>query len=159
MLRFDKLGSRSGNIYHINSCFLNIWNTFFKFYFYIYLHVYTLFEPPPPPPPCRTCSTLLFSNFVEEKTYKVKRKTAFLLVWDEGSYTWRFLALFPCTCVLQPKLVHLYQTSSLLSSPLPIVVSASLRVLCSFLYSEHINHIQVFGFLPFPSLPCVFSLT
>jgi hypothetical protein len=67
--------------------------------------------------------------------------------------------LFPCTCVLQPKLVHLYQTSSLLSSPLPIVVSASLRVLCSFLYSEHINHIQVFGFLPFPSLPCVFSLT
>jgi hypothetical protein len=46
-------------------------------------------------------------------------------------------------------LVHLYQTSSLLHSPLPIVASASLRLLYSFLYSEHINHIQVFGFLPF----------
>jgi hypothetical protein len=41
-----------------------------------------------------------------------KKDTAFLLVWDKDSYTERFLALLPGTCVLQPTLVHLYQTSS-----------------------------------------------
>jgi hypothetical protein len=55
---------------------------------------------------------------------------------------------------LQPKPVHLYQTSSLLPSSLPIVASASLRLLYSFLYSEHINYIQVFGFLPFSYPSC-----
>jgi hypothetical protein len=75
---------------------------------------------------------------------------AFLLVWDKDSHTERFLALLPCTCVLQPTLVHHYQTSSLLSGPLPIVASDSLRLLYSLLYSEHINHIQILGFLPFP---------
>jgi hypothetical protein len=40
---------------------------FFNYCFYIYLHVYTLFGPPPPhhtTPPGRTCSALLFSDFV-----------------------------------------------------------------------------------------------
>jgi hypothetical protein len=54
-------------------------------------------------------------------------------------------------------LVHLYQTSSLLPGPLPIVASASLRLLYSLLYSEHINHIQVFCFLPFPYSSCAQS--
>jgi hypothetical protein len=58
--------------------------------------------------------------------------------------------LIPCTCVLQPTLVHLCQISLLLLGPLPIVASASFRLLYSLLYSEHINHIQVLGFLPFP---------
>jgi hypothetical protein len=80
---------------------------------------------------------------------KKKNKT-FLLVWDKDSYTGRFLVLFPCTWVLQPKSVHLYQSFLLLPSPVPIVASASLRLLYSLLYSEHINHIEVFGFLPFP---------
>jgi hypothetical protein len=53
--------------------------------------------------------------------------------------------LFLCIYVLQPQLAHLNQSSSLL---LPMVASASLRFLYSFLYSEHINHIQAFGFLP-----------
>jgi hypothetical protein len=47
-------------------------------------------------------------------------------------------------------LVHLYQNSSLLPSTFPIVALASLRLLYSLLYSEHINHIQILGFLPFP---------
>jgi hypothetical protein len=34
-----------------------------------------------------------------------KKDIAFLLVWDRDSYTERFLALLPCTCVLQPTLV------------------------------------------------------
>jgi hypothetical protein len=58
-------------------------------------------------------------------------------------------------CVFQPTLLHLYQTSSLLPSPLPIVASGRLRFLYSLLCREHINHIQVVGFLPFlyPHLP------
>jgi hypothetical protein len=73
-----------------------------------------------------------------------KKDIVFLLVWDKDSYTERFLALLPCTCVLQPTLVHFYQTSSLLPSPLPIVASASLRLLYSLLYSKHINHRSLF---------------
>jgi hypothetical protein len=79
-----------------------------------------------------------------------KKNMAFFLVWDKDSYTERFLALVPCTCVLQTILVHLCQTSSLLPGLLSIVASASLRLLYSLLYSEHINHIQDLGFLPFP---------
>jgi hypothetical protein len=79
-----------------------------------------------------------------------KKDIGFLLLWGKDSYTERFLALLPCTCVLQPTLVHFYQTSSLLPSPLPIGASASLRLLYLLLYSEHINHTQVLGFLPFP---------
>jgi hypothetical protein len=75
---------------------------------------------------------------------------AFLLVLDKDRYTGKFLVLFLHICVLQPKLVNLYQTSSLLPSSLPIVTSASLILLYLFLYSKHINHIQVFGFLPVP---------
>jgi hypothetical protein len=37
--------------------------------------------------------------------------------------------LFPCTCVLQPKLIHLSQTFSLLPGHLPIVTSVVLRLL------------------------------
>jgi hypothetical protein len=70
-----------------------------------------------------------------------------LLAWDKDRYTERFLALFPYTCVLQPKLIHLYQTSSLLPSHLPIVASTSLRLLYSLLYSVHIKHFQVLDFL------------
>jgi hypothetical protein len=62
--------------------------------------------------------------------------------------------LFPCIYVLQPPLIHPSQSSSLLPSLLPMMAPASLRFLYSFLYSKHINLIQVFGFLPllYPSL-------
>jgi hypothetical protein len=79
-----------------------------------------------------------------------KKNIAFLLVWAKGSYTERFLALFPCICVLQATSVHFYRTSSLLPSPFPIVASANLRLPYLLLNREHINHIQVLGFLPFP---------
>jgi hypothetical protein len=58
--------------------------------------------------------------------------------------------LLPCICVSQPTLVSVYQISLLLPGHLLIVASASLILFYSLLYSEHINHIQVFGFLPFP---------
>jgi hypothetical protein len=61
--------------------------------------------------------------------------------------------LFPCMYILHPKLFHLYHTSSLLPSAPHIVASCSLRLLYLFLYSKHINHIQVYGFLPCPIPP------
>jgi hypothetical protein len=83
----------------------------------------------------------------------------FLLLWDKDSYTERFLGLLTCTCVLQPELIHLYQTSSLLPGHLPIVTSVILRLLYFLLYSAHIKHFQVLGFLPFPIPPvCVLPL-
>jgi hypothetical protein len=78
------------------------------------------------------------------------KNIVFLLVRDKDSYTERFLVSLLCICVPQPILVHLYQTSSLLPSPLHIVASANLRLLYLLLHSEHVNHIQVLGFLPFP---------
>jgi hypothetical protein len=57
--------------------------------------------------------------------------------------------LLPCTCVLQPELVPLYQTSSLLPGHLPIMTSVSLWLLYYLLYTGHIKHFQVLGFLSF----------
>jgi hypothetical protein len=126
----------------------NIQNFLFSFivftFTYTYIH-YLDHLSPSLQPSGRTGSALLFSNFVEENAYKIKRKTVFLLVWDEDSYTGRFRVLFPCIYVLQPKLVHLYQTPSLFPSHLPIVASVSLRLLYLLLH----NYIQGFGFIPF----------
>jgi hypothetical protein len=142
----------------------NPWNylcyLFLKFYFinfaftFMYtLHVYIIWSTYPLPLSCLQeepilpcCSPIM----LKKKTYRIKRKRAFLLLWGGDSYTERFLVLFPCICVLQLKLVHLYQTSSLLPSSLPIAASASLRLLHSLLHSEHISYIQVFYFFSFP---------
>jgi hypothetical protein len=87
-----------------------------------------------------------------------KKNTAFLLVWDKDSYAGKFLVLLPCTCVLQPTLVHLYQSSSLLPSPFPIAASASWTLLYLLLYSKHIKHIKFLVFFPFP-IPPLHSLS
>jgi hypothetical protein len=79
-----------------------------------------------------------------------KKDIAFLLTWDKDGYTERLLEFLPCACVLQPELIHLYLTSALLPGHLPIVASASLGLLYLFLYSGHIKHFQVLGFLLFP---------
>jgi hypothetical protein len=64
-----------------------------------------------------------------KRSHSNKKDEAFLLVWDKDSYAERFLALLSCTSVLQPELIHLYQTSSLLPGHLPIVTSVVLRLL------------------------------
>jgi hypothetical protein len=99
----------------------------------------------------------LFQFCWRENVRDNKRDIAFLLAWDKDSYTERFLALLPCTCVLQLKLVHHYQTSSLLPSHFFTVASAILRLLHSLLYSEHIKHFQILGFCPFPYSSCMCS--
>jgi hypothetical protein len=121
--------------------------------------VYTLFGQPPP---THTLEHNLFCPLIlhfcwRESIRDSKKDTAFLPIWYKDSYTERFLVLLPFTCVLQPTLIHLHQTSSLLRSLLPIVASASLRLLYLFLYSEQISHIQVLGFFPFPSFSSVHS--
>jgi hypothetical protein len=71
-----------------------------------------------------------------------------LLAWDKDSYTERFLALLPCTCILQPKLIHLYQTSSLLPGHLPIVTCQFKITLLAPLQWAH----QQLSSFRFPSL-------
>jgi hypothetical protein len=86
-----------------------------------------------------------------------KKDIAFLLVWDKDSYTGRFWAWFPCTFVLHPTLVHSLPDHSLLPGPLPILASASLRLLYLLLYRQHINHICGFCFLSFSCTSCACS--
>jgi hypothetical protein len=75
----------------------------------MYTQFLYLIHPPNPlslPPPLshwyhtptlsRTCSTFLFSDFVEEK----RKKNNILLVYDKGGYTESFLVIFPCIYVL-----------------------------------------------------------
>jgi hypothetical protein len=98
----------------LHSLYPDSWNSFNRYHF-LHLHICipifcTMFIHLPPfpatlptdvitvfPSPGRTCSTLLFYKFV-----------------NEDSYTGSFLELFPCIYVLQPQLVHFYQSSSLL---------------------------------------------
>jgi hypothetical protein len=104
----------------------------------------------PPPISGRNLILPLVLWFCWRKSLRDNKKdVAFFLVWDKDRNTERFLLLLQCTCVLQPTLVHLYQTSSLLPSPLPIVASANLRLLYLLLYYDHINDTQVLGFLSF----------
>jgi hypothetical protein len=121
---------------------------------------YCLLPPPTPPTPHASRKDLfcpLLQFCWRENIRDNKKGIAFLLAWDKDSSTERFLALLPCTCVLQPTLVRLYQTSSLFPIHLPIVTWVSLWLLYSLLYSGHIKHFQVLCFLPFPYSSCMHS--
>jgi hypothetical protein len=52
-------------------------------------------------------------------------------------------------------MIHLYLTSSLLPSHLPILTSVDLRLLCYLPCSGDIKHFQVLGFLLIPIPPYV----
>jgi hypothetical protein len=83
-----------------------------------------------------------------------KKRHSILLLWDKDSCI-ESPSIASMHMCMEPIFVHLYKTSSLLPGPLPIVALANLKLLYSLLYSEHINHIQVLGFLPFPCFSCV----
>jgi hypothetical protein len=51
-----------------------------------------------------------------------------LLAWDKGKYTGRLLVLFPCIYVLQHQLIHLFQSSPVLPSLLPMVASGQFKI-------------------------------
>jgi hypothetical protein len=116
-------------------------------------YVYIVWATANTPHPRQNLFYLPVLQFCRRKNIKDNKKNmAFLLVWDRELFREiPFLAYY----VFQLELVHLYQTSSLLPSPLPIMASASLRLLYLLLYSGHINHIQVLYFLPLPYSPCV----
>jgi hypothetical protein len=109
------------------------------------------FPLPPTPSLLGKTGSALFFNLLRGNISNNKKGIAFLLVWDKGSYTERFLALLLCTCVLQPKLIHLYLTSSLFSSHLPIVTFVVLR-----LQWAH-QTLSSFGFPNFPYSSCMCS--
>jgi hypothetical protein len=139
----------------IESLWMLIFTFFFFYHFNIYLHVFTLFGPHTHTH-THTYRALrqnmfwpLILQFCWENIRDNKKDIAFLQVWDKDNYT-ELLGFLTYTYVLEPTLVHLCQTSLLLAGPLPIVSSASLRLLYLLLYSEHIKHFQVLGFLPFP---------
>jgi hypothetical protein len=104
-------------------------------HFCIYIHVY-IFSPciihPPIPSlplsasnPCRTCSSLVVSDFCKRKCIRDKnRNLIFLLVWNKDNYTRRFIALFPYMYVIELQLIHFCQS---------MVAPDSLRFLYSFI--------------------------
>jgi hypothetical protein len=104
----------------------------------------------------------LFGSFWRENIGDNKKDITFLLVWDKDSYTERFMALLPWTCILKPTLIHLCQTTSLLPCPLLTMAFANLTLLYLLLnlidvlwaHQPHSN-------LRFPSLSlfllCAFS--
>jgi hypothetical protein len=122
---------------------------FLKLFIHLFIcaNIVRVIATPPLPASLLAPRQNLFCPFLQfcwrEDINNNKKDKAFLLVWDKYSYTERFLGLLPCTCVLQPELDHFYQTSSLLPRHLPIVASASLRLLYSLLYSGHIKYFQV----------------
>jgi hypothetical protein len=65
--------------------------------------------------------------------------------------------LLPYTSVLQPELIHPYQTSSLLPGHLPIVTSVVFKVtILATLQWAHQTH-SSFGFPTFPYSSCMYS--
>jgi hypothetical protein len=88
----------------------NFFSLLFLVYLFIYSYVLTLFShlSPRPPipfsPPHLTSRQKLFCTLLQfcgrENISNNNKDMVFLLVWDKDSYTERFLALLPCTCVL-----------------------------------------------------------
>jgi hypothetical protein len=103
-----------------------------------------------PTPASRQNLLCLLLQFFWRGNIKANKKdTAFLLAWAKDSYTERLLALLPCTCVLQPELVHLYMTSSLPPSHLPVVACRFKITIFTLLQWAH-QTLSSFGFLLFP---------
>jgi hypothetical protein len=110
---------------------------FLLFYFLLFIHLFICayivwaISPPCPLSPSFSPTLLtsrqnLFCLLLQccwrENIRDNKKVIALLLAWIKDNYIERFLELLPCTCVLQPELVHLYQTSTLFPSHLPIVL-------------------------------------
>jgi hypothetical protein len=155
-------------MYELLNEFLKFCTKYF-FCLFIYSYVHTLlgsFLPPAPcpfplPPIPLTSLRNLFCPFLQfcwrEDINSNKNDIAFLLVWDKDNYTEGFLALFPCTCVSQPELFHLYQNSSLLDSHLPIVASCQFKItILTPLQWAH-QTLSSFGFPTFPYSSCRYS--
>jgi hypothetical protein len=143
--------------------FLFIYFLSFIIFTFTYMCIHGLDHfPTPPTPSTPTSAQNLFHPLVlqfcwRENIGENKTDISLLLVGDKDSYTERFLALLPCTCVLQLTLLNLCQTSSLLLGHLPIVASANLRLLYSLLNRAHQPHSRFRFPLLSLFLLCMFS--
>jgi hypothetical protein len=123
---------------------------FLKF-FHFYMYSCTLFGLSPHTPSRQNLfHTLVLWYCWRENIRNNKKDIAFLLGWGKDSYAERYLALFPGIYAWQPTFV---QTSSLLSSPLPIVASATLFTSPELGHQLH----QILGFFPFHYSFCACS--
>jgi hypothetical protein len=88
---------------------MNFWCLFFILSFsHLLTCIYTIWTTFPTP-------HLVLRFCWRENIKDNKKDIVFLLVWDKYSYTEKFLALLPCTCVLQLTMVHFYQPERLLA--------------------------------------------
>jgi hypothetical protein len=114
---------------------LNLWFFFcivlpvFLNFILLFLYLLTCVYMPQPP---------LVLQFCWRKTYKIKKKSIAFLLEMKLAILGDSLCWFHA-CVYNPN----WFISTRLHYSLPIVASASLRLLHSLLHSEHINHIQV----------------
>jgi hypothetical protein len=118
--------------------------------------VHTLFGPLLPPAPAPSLFWP-FSPILLKRRHKQQwERQSIFASWDD-SYTERFLALLPCTSVLQPKLIHLYLTFSLLPGHLPILTSRCFKF--SVLAALQWGHqtLPSFGFPTYPHTSCMCS--
>jgi hypothetical protein len=90
----------------------------FKIIFtFIHMCIHCLGHLPPAPTPSFQAEPVVVLWFCwRENIRDNKKDIAFLLASDKDSYTERFLTLLPCTCVLQPTVVHLWTTLTVLDN-------------------------------------------
>jgi hypothetical protein len=139
------------HLFFQKSCFFSFF--IFFYCFYIYLNVYILYVPPPGQNLLCSLLWLCWSGNIRGN----KKDIALLRLWDKYSYSEKFLALIPCTCYCKPCWFISTRPLHYFLVPFPIVFSTSLRLLYSLLNREHINHIEVLGFLFFTYFSCVCS--
>jgi hypothetical protein len=109
-------------------------------------------SPPPTSPTStdtsdRTCSTLLFSDFVKEKKWYF----CLLMVATQGVSLWHFHVYMYYN--LNGFIASIFLLSTLVS--FLMVISIGLKILKSFLCKEYINHIHFLNFLFLLSPSCM----
>jgi hypothetical protein len=113
---------------------------YITFFTCTYMYIHYLGHLPLPlqaEPVLPSCSLILLRENIKDN----KKIMVFLLVWDRIAIQGDSLCCFHA---------HMYYNTNWFISTRPLhyclVPGSSLRLLYSLLYSEHISHIQVFGF-------------
>jgi hypothetical protein len=104
----------------LRTLFSIVWSSPCRDNFLIHLfmcaYIVWVISPPCPPPLCSPPNPLHFQaetvlplslTLLKRKHSNNKKDKDFFASWDKDSNTERFLAMLPCTNVLQPKLIHL----------------------------------------------------
>jgi hypothetical protein len=126
----------------------------------MYKHCWVISSPAPYlfPHPLRFQAepVLSFSPILLKSRHKQERQSVFAS-WDKDSYTERFLALVPCTSVLQPELIHLYLTFFTTSQSLSHIDLCRFKVTVLAPLQWGHQTLSSFGFPTFPYSSCMCS--